>query len=583
MDHGGNDFQRLREFVRDLRQAWIARPEDAQAAAAAATLRLTDRAAEARERPGAPRHIAVIGPTQVGKSSVVNHILGIEAADVSPLAGHTTQAHGFQGGGPDIDEWIATAFPDLVICPSHELPRERLDALGFQRVAADCGATVVWDTPDFDSAESGAYRAITLDLVGLADIVVVVLSREKYADMTVWTLLEQMAPLRRELFVCLNKMTPDAEGPVRASLLGRLRERFGNFSEARLFVIPQASDTSAQRDSAGVRAMRTALANATEADVDLSARARRDLAAMARANWPEWTAPIVAEQAGRDVWDALVDSALADGFAHYVSDFLNHPERYDAFRRATVELLNLLELPGVAGALSKVRSWVTWPARQLWNAGQRRLSQRDGAHAVGAELTVLHGVIDRVLMSLSRDVARRQAGDKAAPRLWQALTTALDARHEALVAAMRAQAAQSCEQFEPEIHAAANRLFQQLQQRPRLLATLRAARGVTDAAAIALAVKTGGSPIHDVVLAPALLGISSFMTEGALGSYMRTVADDLKRRREQAVRQTLFQEQWGAALHEFIHELRDAGLFGVSPARMTAAEESMQRLERGGK
>jgi len=40
-------------------------------------------------RPDRPHQVAVVGPTQVGKSTVVNLLMGQRVAEVSPLAGFT--------------------------------------------------------------------------------------------------------------------------------------------------------------------------------------------------------------------------------------------------------------------------------------------------------------------------------------------------------------------------------------------------------------------------------------------------------------------------------------------------------------
>ena len=45
--------------------------------------------------PKHPLQIAVIGPTQAGKSSISNLLLGTPAAGVSPLAGYTVHPQGF--------------------------------------------------------------------------------------------------------------------------------------------------------------------------------------------------------------------------------------------------------------------------------------------------------------------------------------------------------------------------------------------------------------------------------------------------------------------------------------------------------
>ena len=50
----------------------------------------------------------------------------------------------------------------------------------------------------------------------------------------------------------------------------------------------------------------------------------------------------------------------------------------------------------------------------------------------------------------------------------------------------------------------------------------------TDAAGVALAVKSGGLAPADLVLAPAMLAVTSLLTESALGRYLDGVKRELK-------------------------------------------------------
>ena len=61
-----------------------------------------------------------------------------------------------------------------------------------------------------------------------------------------------------------------------------------------------------------------------------------------------------------------------------------------------------------------------------------------------------------------------------------------------------------------------------------LLNSLRATRVTTDAAVIALALHTGGIGVHDLVIAPSMLTVTSLLAESAIGSYMHNVEADLK-------------------------------------------------------
>ena len=61
-------------------------------------------------------------------------------------------------------------------------------------------AHVFWDTPDFDSLAAAGYRRGVLETAALADIYVLVLSREKYS-ISVWNILKLLAPLARPLII----------------------------------------------------------------------------------------------------------------------------------------------------------------------------------------------------------------------------------------------------------------------------------------------------------------------------------------------------------------------------------------------
>ena len=176
-----------------------------------------------------PPQVAVMGPTQVGKSTVVNLLLGRRTAEVSPLAGFTIHPQGFalppQAAGL---VWLAPFFPGWERFESAELSRERLDCYSLRPLTGDTAGmapgTVVWDTPDFDSYRAHSYQRGVLEVAALADVIVLVVSREKYADLSVWRTLQLLEPLQRPLVVCLNKTGEDAREVLVAALRVRLAE-----------------------------------------------------------------------------------------------------------------------------------------------------------------------------------------------------------------------------------------------------------------------------------------------------------------------------------------------------------------------
>jgi hypothetical protein len=107
-----------------------------------------------------------------------------------------------------------------------------------------------------------------------------------------------------------------------------------------------------------------------------------------------------------------------------------------------------------------------------------------------------------------------------------------------------------------------------------VLNSLRATRVTTDAAALAFALHTGGLGLQDFVIAPAMLSVTSLLTESALGRFMNKSAEQLKLRQKEAVRRLLW-----TALREPLAALPDRmdpdSLLGISPETLALAERQI--------
>ncbi len=528
-----------------------------------------------RRHPERSLQIALLGPTQVGKSTVANLLLGRVAAEVSPLAGFTIHPQGFAVGAPDGDEWAGAHFEGWQRVSPPELSRERVDQFVLQR-QPDARplvphAHVIWDTPDFDSLRARSYLPSVFRVAALADLLVLVLSREKYSDLAVWETLQLLAPLQRPLLVCLNKTDPAVADELATALRGRLREFTPLQADAPLVCLPACADLGnlpPDRWPPEVTHLRERVA-ATARPAAPAARARTTRALL-RANWDRWLAPVHAEHAAAAAWRDNLDLAVAEAERTYRRDFLEHPQRFDTFQRAIAELLTLLEVPGVAATLGRVRHVLTWPARQLFS-GRTWWGNPQRPHSAGGEEVVLRDVVDRLLLHVQHFAARR-VGDPAAAPWWSALHADLETREPDLRAGVATAIESYRAQFTERIQAAADSLYEALRQRPALLNTLRAARTTADAAAVALAVKTAGLGVDALLLAPAMVGVTSMLTEGALGSYMQTVAQRLRDEQIDALRGEVLQPALAAPLRTLPDTLRGPALFGITPDQLQAAD-----------
>lgn len=531
-----------------------------------------------------PLQIAVVGPTQTGKSSVVNLLLSGAFAEVSPLAGFTVQAHGFAHGCDPGAAWTDSIFPGWSRYDPAALPRENLRGYTLVRIPAPASAhgrmvgdCVVWDTPDFDSLGSPQYRRSVLEIAALADVLIFVVSKEKYADLSVWNMLSLVAPLGKRVIFCINKLSSDAADAIPAAVRSRLAERIPELAQMPIVSLPYLP---AIRDAAlplidHAAQLRNAVSTPAVGE-RLSNRA--GVAALIEQHWDQWTAPIRAQSAAEQQWRDSIAASIDTASIAYRNEYLDHPQRYDTFRRATIELLDLLEIPGVGGVLGKVRGVVTWPARQLFAAGREWFQKRSAATPRrGSEEAVLEDLSERILTAGLRDAVRAATREPETGGFWSALTDRLEREQGRLRTFFAAQSQGVRADFEPEIHATANRLFELLRERPALLAAFRAARATADVTSIALAIKTGGAHLNDLLLAPATFAMSSFLAEGALGGYMGRVAAELKERQFQHVRSKFFDSAVAAALRDIATSLNDERLFGVSESQAISARAAIQQ------
>lgn len=539
------------------------------------TLRLAEayleRAEAGARHPGLPLQLAVIGPTQAGKSTLVNLLLDRDAARVSPLAGYTVHPQGFAvAAGTAGRDWLHGYFHGYHRLALVELPRDDYRCYALEAVDApdfEFPGTVVWDTPDFDSVTARDYADGVLRTVALADVVVLVTSKDKYADQAVWDTMKLIEPLNQPALLCLNKIDPETEPVLVRSLGEKWRENRGG-------ALPPIVCLPYQRDrEAGRAAGRDALISALRPLWPVPGRYDRQRVArdLARRHWDEWLAPVRLEHQAEASWNATVDAVLRDSVAVYRRDYLDHPQHYHTFHRALAELLVLLEVPGVGSAMALARRAVTWPFRQLGRLtrGGRR-SELDGQEAA-----ILAGIAGHALIR-ANETALLRCDEQAGLRFWW---VELAAELRALRLAGLAGYAPACEryqrEFTPQIEATARQLLERLREHPATLNGLRATRLTTDAAAVALALHSGGIGLQDFIIAPAMLALTSLMAEGVIGRYLRKAEQDLKQRQSETV-EALLTAALAEPLRQLPRRMGGKARFGIAAAQLESAAVLLQ-------
>jgi len=526
--------------------------------------------------PDFPRQIAVIGPTQVGKSTLVNVLLGQIEAEVSPLAGFTTQPQGFSSSDADI-QWLTELLPGRTATRVDGLSRDNLNHFGFMQSASSAGFenTIIWDTPDFDSLSSQKYRNSVLEIIAMADIVVLVLSKEKYSDLSVWKTLELMLPLQRELFVCLNKVDDNARAAVEQSLLEKLDA--AGASNTTLITLPAQIGLDQLKENelpAGAVELRAALQGRLQAlDRNYRAAAAR---IFIQQHWDVWHEPVLAEQRSISDWQKIVQQSADAALESYQRDYLDNSERYETFKRAIAQLLILLEIPGLSQPLTSIRGAITWPIRQLvsfW-PGDKSPNQSSQTEKMDNELSILTALSEQLLTAINRELTERIEAENNA--IFALLKSELTDHHGAITEKFSTSVRTYHAEFEAEINATANQLYALLKQRPAMLNSLRAARVTADASGIAFALKTGGIGVSDLLLAPAMLSLTSMLTEGALGSYMSRISDELKHKQMQTVEEQLFNKTLANELLKLSGSLDRNRIFGIQEQQMAEARQALE-------
>ena len=135
--------------------------------------------------------------------------------------------------------------------------------------------------------------------------------------------------------------------------------------------------------------------------------------------------------------------------------------------------------------------------------------------------------------------------------------------------------------FQQDVEKTAQRLFFKLQEQPVVLNGLRATRVTADAAAIALTLHMGGIGVHDLIFAPAMLTITSLLTESAIGSYMHKVEYELKQQQLNTVKQTLFVDGIAQKLLQLPEQLSTMHHFNIPSTQLQAVEQQLTEKRHG--
>ena len=456
-----NTSTQLSDFIASLTQGLNAQSDknalwlkQRQSLAMATTLL---RRKELQDNHKAIRHVVVVGPTQVGKSTIVNHLAGVECAGVNALAGYTRHAQGFSSHPVDSESLANSMFPDWQL-----LGRDQLDSNNSKQLSIEAlpennndQTTIYWDTPDFDSVSSRTYRSVVPGISGFADSLVLAVSKEKYADQSVWDFLEMIAPLNMPLVICINKAEQNAAAEMQNEIRTRLKTM--NASCLEIVTLPWRAADQNDDTNSDARQLRALVEDQL---ANLKNNHEPDIASYFKYHWPVWLQAVKAEHQAANEWHEKINVAMTKLRDYYQQHYLNQNQYSEALQRSITKLLELLEIPVLAGTLGSLRKVITWPVRTIGGAIFNSAVNTTKKSSQSNESAILTEALANTLLNLQSEV--QQAGSSADPGQniwWQALNTQFQSRREDIKNSATTLIEELQPNFEPEIEAAANRLY----------------------------------------------------------------------------------------------------------------------------
>ncbi len=521
-----------------------------------------------------PLHIAVIGPTQSGKSTVVNLFLNQEIAGVSPLAGFTVHPQGFSVDlqAEDLAE-VRDYFSEFQEVQPFALDHEQYACFSMSEVhaAKHLPPCMLWDTPDFDSIDAQCYQSGVLKTLALADILVLVVSKEKYADQSVWEMMALLAPLKQPVLVVINKLLEDSQQLIINSFAER-------WQQVRQEAIPPIVPLLfAKEDMFKQQSTLNSLLKKGIKQVKRKQHNERAYQFMSQ-YWDRWLQPIRAEQEAQAQWQVLVDKVIKEASLQYERDYLEHPQHYDTFQSALAKLLTFLEVPGIAHVIAQSRKVLAWPLRKIFSAGRKKDKHNP---PITQETTVLSQIATHVLLQVSDTVLDHIEQAQANMKWWKALNSQLRQEKSVILQNFEQDTFVYHNDFKQEIENTAEGLYHKLEEHPALLNSLRATRVTADAAMLALAVQAGGIGLHDLLIAPAMLSISSYLAESAIGSYLHRAESELKQRQLKYVTQQLFVQVLAHSLTALPSKMVSTSHFNISAEQLAEATAQLKLKPHG--
>ncbi len=502
--------------------------------------------------PPTPLHVAVVGGAGAGKSTVVNCLLGVPAAETNPQAGYTRHPTAFVAAAaapwPQTPGFLDGLQPADTTCPANT---DR-DIYQVRRLPTPhpLDGCVIWDCPDMTTWAATHYVRRLMEVAALADVIVYVASDERYNDRVPTEFLELMVRAGKTLMVVLTKVREDQASLLvdhfRREVLGRLPcAADGTRPGLPVVVLPWLSEEERSDFAKAGAARRVPLLNQLLALCDEGASRRlrnvrnalefvnlvvRHLHEMFRDDLQQYAA-----------WQRLVADGRRELERRYENEYLR-VEPFAVLERCREQLLELMELPGAGRWWSGTLGLLRTPYRLLRN--QVRRWWQAAAEVPRPERDVLDAACTAWQNALHAQVLQRTAEHpfwkELAGRFEHSLKPAWNDIYRQLLN-------QYFQQEGEDLAQRCQSLLQSVEQHRGTRAALCGGKALLDAGAIA-AVVYGTWPLdwYHLVLVPLSVSVTQQLAEWGVGMRLEALRRTLRQRRVEILQATITGplEQW---------------------------------------
>ncbi len=528
-----------------------------------------------------PVHVAMFGGTNSGKSTVLNVLLGRPAAGMSYRARYSQHPEAYRPAS--MGDRFLDAFPSRFAGFSryHDQhpPRQEdyeLRAVGYRPALAlndperlpgsalappAVDAAVVWDIPDFSTEEAQIYMPAVLDTVALADLVVMAVTKENYADHRGALLRGMICDSGVPLRVVANKMEDGG------ALLDDVRDRVGGQGDQarrvpahRVHPLPHVRrDDELDRLASLLSApeadvLRRAVADDVAEGADLKQRALAGALDFLDRRFDELTAPLRTEVAVAEHWAQIVERATRyQFFDRYRTGYLEG-EKYVDFNQTLVKLMDLLEIPGVGPYISALSRGIKAVSRFVIGAAvdlaRAAFGKPKPAPKKLPEEEVVIAAFERWYETLKAEA--QVMADRGGHPAWSEIARKLDSQafYGEFVGELGGSYQEYRERMDEITAERARALYAIIAQNPRLLNTLRGIKVSLDVGTTGMVVASGGLDWTDAVIGPLVAPLQRAILEFGLEKYL-----DAERARLRQDQIRAFQEVIDAKMVRPVREL----------------------------